>query len=765
MKYLKTLLLILPLLIFTNCSEEEKIMINIIPNPDEITPRQGYIQLTDQIVFSKNETSKELNYVISYLGERLKSAANIDLVREGTVEFEGSAKLILSISPEVKNEEGYKLEIDNEIKLSAKTPTGLFYGIQSFLQLLPAQIYSNTIAKNVNWVLPKVVIEDSPRFSYRGMHLDVCRHFFPVEFIKKYIDFLAMHKMNTFHWHLTEDQGWRIEIKKYPKLTEIGSKRKETMGDSKVYGGYYTQDEIKEVVEYAASRFITVIPEIELPGHALAALAAYPELSCTGGPFEAATTWGVFPDIFCAGKEETFSFLENVLAEVIELFPSKYIHIGGDEAPKERWENCPLCQKRISNEGLKDEHELQSYFIKRIERFLNSKGKEIIGWDEILEGGLAPGATVMSWRGILGGIAAAQSGHDVIMTPTSNCYFDYYQSMPQNVPIAIGGYVPLSKVYNYEPVPDTLTAQEAKHILGVQGNVWTEYMNDEKHVEYMVFPRIAAMAEVGWTNPVKKDLYNFVDRLRVQFLRYDAAEINYSKSLFSVWAETSFDEEKISVILDLKTELDFFQIKFGKEENSASWSNYARPIFIKPGETIYFALFDGEKQLGKRNSLSLPENKAFSKEVTYNVSYSENYSGGGKFGLVDGVLGSVAHTDGTWQGFQENDFEVIINLEKETLVNKISVRFLNKILSWIFLPRYVEIYISVDGKNFDLLRRIENENSVNYGNIEIKNFTAEFDSIETRFIKIIAKNIGKNPKGHYAEGGKAWLFVDEIIVE
>jgi len=765
MKNLKTFLIILPLLIFANCSKEEKIMINIIPNPVDVNAQQGYLEIPDQIIVSKNKTSKEMNYLISYLGRRIKTAADIDLIREGTIESNNAVKLILFISDEFKNDEYYKLEIDDEIKVSAKTPRGLFYGIQSMLQLFPPQIYSSAPNKNIAWRLPKVVIEDTPRFSYRGMHLDVCRHFFPVEFIKKYIDYLAMHKMNTFHWHLTEDQGWRIEIKKYPKLTEIGSTRKETMDDGKTYGGFYTQDEIKEVVDYAESRFITVIPEIELPGHSLAALSAYPELSCTGGPFEPATTWGVFPDIFCAGKEETFAFLENVLSEVIELFPSKYIHIGGDEAPKERWSDCSLCQKRIRDADLKDEHELQSYFIKRIEELLNSKGKEIIGWDEILEGGLAPGATVMSWRGILGGIAAAQSGHDVIMTPTSNCYLDYYQSAPQNEPTAIGGYVPLSKVYNYEPVPDTLNSEESKHILGVQGNVWTEYMDKEKHVEYMVFPRIAAMAEVGWSRPEKKDLCNFVDRLKTQFLRYDAAEINYSKSLFSVWAETFFDEKEMSVMLDLKTELDFFQIKFGKEENSTNWFNYSQPILINPGETIYFALFDGEKQMGKRNSFSLPENKAFSKDVTYSFSYSENYSGGGNYGLVDGILGSTSHTDGTWQGFQENDFDVTINLESETDVKKISVRFLNKILSWIFLPRYVEIYASTDGSNFDLVKRVDNEHPVEYGKIEIKTFSADFDNLKTKQIKIIAKNIGENPKGHYAEGGKAWLFVDEVVVE
>lgn len=768
MKTIKTILIILASFFLTNCSNEEEIMINIIPNPESVQKLHGSLQLTQQVVLFKNDTSMEMNHLISYLGERLKTSAGIDVVREGTVESGNYIKLYFILSKEIENDEAYVLTVNESIKIEAKTHRGLFYGIQSMLQLLPAQIFSNSLVNDVDWLLPKVRIEDSPRFPYRGMHLDVCRHFFSVDFVKKYIDYLAMHKMNTFHWHLTEDQGWRIEIKKYPKLTKIGSVRKETMGDGDTYGGYYTQKDIKDVVEYAASRFITVIPEIELPGHATAALAAYPELSCTGGLFEPATTWGVFPDIFCAGKEETFTFLENILSEVIELFPSKYIHIGGDEAPKERWEDCELCQKRIRDEKLEDEHELQSYFIKRIEKFLNAKGKEIIGWDEILEGGLAPGATVMSWRGILGGIAAAQSGHDVIMTPTSNCYFDYYQSVPQNEPAAIGGHVTLSKVYNYEPVPDTLTIEESKHILGVQGNVWTEYMNDEKHVEYMVFPRIAAMAEVGWTNPAKKNLYDFVNRLKTQFLRYDAAKINYSKSLFSVWAASSFDEGKKAVLAELKTELDSFEIKYGKNGSSTDgWKIYNSPIILVPGEKISFALFDNETLLGNSYKFELPINKAFSKKINYVNNYSINYTGGGNYGLVDGLLGSLSHTDGKWQGFQEEDFEVVIDFQEMISFKNIRARFLNKPLSWIFLPRYVELFTSVDGENFKLFNKIENEIPVEYGNILIKEFTFENPggSDSLRYIKINAKNIRKNPKGHYAEGGKAWLFIDEIIVK
>jgi hexosaminidase len=411
--------------------------------------------------------------------------------------------------------------------------------MQSIRQLLPPVIEKDSIKRDVNWAIPCVSIYDSPRYTYRGLMLDVCRHFMPVEFVKRYIDYLAYHKMNRFHWHLTDDQGWRIEIKKYPKLTSVGSFRDRTLighysesprkWKMERYGNFYTQEEIKEVVEYARKRFVTVIPEIEMPGHSLAALAAYPKLSCTGGPFEVSGIWGVFNDIYCT-REENFKFLEDVLSEVIELFPSKYIHIGGDEAPKIRWSRCHACQERIKSEGLKNEQELQSYFIRRIEKFLQTKGKQIIGWDEILEGGLAPNATVMSWRGTEGGIAAAKQHHDVIMTPGHSVYLDHYQSKLAEEPIAIGGYLPLQKVYEYNPTPASLTDEEARHILGVQGNVWTEYIHTSANVEYMAFPRAAAIAESAWSPQSAKNYPDFLKRLDFLLLHYDAMGMNYCRS-------------------------------------------------------------------------------------------------------------------------------------------------------------------------------------------------------------------------------------------
>ncbi|MDY0077618.1 MAG: family 20 glycosylhydrolase [Bacteroidales bacterium] len=452
--------------------------------------------------------------------------------------------LAINLNDSTFGDEGYRIHNPDGqlLSIQANDARGVFYGIQSVYQLFPS-IFFEANEKQSTWEIPLVTISDKARFAYRGMHLDVSRHFFPVEFIKQYIDLLAMYKYNTFHWHLTEDQGWRIEIKAYPKLTEVGSWREETkighqwetpkQFDGTRYGGFYTQDEVREIVDYAASKYITVIPEIEMPGHAMAALAAYPELGCTGGPYAVQGEWGVFDDIYCS-RESTFVFLENVLAEVIEMFPSKYIHIGGDEAPKTRWEACPDCQKRIRDEKLEDEAQLQSYFITRISKFLEKHERQIIGWDEILEGGLSPGATVMSWRGTAGGIAAAHKGHDVIMTPASHCYFDHYQAEPSTEPLAIGGFTPISKVYDYEPIPEELNTKEAKHILGAQANVWTEYIVDNDGVTYMILPRMAALSEVLWSPAKNRDWESFYDRLPAHFVRYDALGLNYSKAVNQV---------------------------------------------------------------------------------------------------------------------------------------------------------------------------------------------------------------------------------------
>ncbi len=496
----------------------------IVPQPQsmKVEMNMHYTLNSKPTLHSDSETARP---VMAFLADYLNAVGwNSHTAEKGSAEIKFEDKAGLA-------NEAYEMSINaTGIHIRASHKKGFFYGIQSLIQLLPTDKQIAT--------LPFMEIQDEPRFEWRGLHLDVGRHFFPVDFIKKYIDVMASYKFNTFHWHLTEDQGWRIEIKKYPKLTEIGSQRKETIveknfnpyvGDGKPYGGFYTQEEIKEIVAYAQQRQVTIVPEIEMPGHSLAALAAYPELGCTSGPFEVGTKWGVYDDIYCP-SELTFQFLENVLTEVMELFPSKYIHIGGDEAPKTAWKQSKVAQDVIKREGLKDEFELQSYFIQRIEKFLNANNRQLIGWDEILEGGLAPGAAVMSWRGEAGGIKAAEAEHYVVMTPNSDMYFDHYQANPDNEPLAIGGYTTLEKVYHYEPVPEELEEAYHKYVLGAQANVWTEYMKTSNRVEYMVYPRAVALAETVWTHPENKDWQKFQEKMGQQYKLLDARNVNYHTS-------------------------------------------------------------------------------------------------------------------------------------------------------------------------------------------------------------------------------------------
>lgn len=505
--------------------------VNIIPQPLEVTSTQkGNFNLNTKTALSYQP--KSLNKSADFLNAYLEKFYGFRLKESHTKTNQG---VILSINKAADKSAGaYSLEVKKEgILITAASEEGVFYGIQSLIQLLDPQTSGNKFS------IPFVRIKDEPRFNYRGMHLDVTRHFFPVSYVKKYIDYLAQHKMNYFHWHLTDDQGWRIEIKKYPKLTEIGSMRKGTIigrlpgtGNTNTpHGGFYTQDEIREVVKYAADRYINVIPEIEMPGHASAALAAYSHIGCTGGPYKVQETWGVFDDVFCAGNDETFAFLEDVIDEVVALFPSKYIHVGGDECPKTSWKKCPKCQARIKANGLKDEHELQSYFVQRMEKYINSKGRSIIGWDEILEGGLAPNATVMSWRGEKGGIEAAKQNHNVIMTPGEYVYLDYAQTSHKDS-LTMGGLITVQKVYNYEPIPAGLPESAKKYILGAQANVWTEYMPTIAKVEYMAFPRMTALSEVLWSSKENRNWDAFQQRLKIQFNRYKLWKTNYNKDLF-----------------------------------------------------------------------------------------------------------------------------------------------------------------------------------------------------------------------------------------
>ncbi|GAB3993840.1 hypothetical protein GCM10028807_30110 [Spirosoma daeguense] len=507
----------------------------ILPKPTQLEPRSGAYVLPAKPIINVAGNDPEVRRVAQLLADQLTNATGSAVtVKNGT---SGKGISFVPASGGKLGEEGYTLTVSaKQIVISAEKPQGYFYGVQSLLQLMPAAVFSPTKVDGVTWAVPACAIEDKPRYGYRGSMLDAGRYFYSVEFVKRYIDLLALHKMNVFHWHLTEDQGWRIEIKKYPELTKYASIRPSTMVghyrdrkyDDKPYGGFYTQDDAHEIVKYAKERFITVIPEIEMPGHSVAVLSVYPELGAN--PDQVApvsNTWGVHDHVLFP-REETFTFLENVLSEVMDIFPSKYIHIGGDECPKKEWKQSKFCQELMKQKGLKDEHELQSYFIQRIDKFVTSKGRRIIGWDEILEGGLSPNATVMSWRGVNGGIASARQNHDVVMTPNTYCYLDYYQTDPKTQPVAIGGLLPLEKVYSFNPsVTDSLTAEQAKHVLGVQANVWSEYLPTAHYVEYMAFPRLIAVAETAWTPGESKNLDDFKQRLAIHNKRLDYLKVNY----------------------------------------------------------------------------------------------------------------------------------------------------------------------------------------------------------------------------------------------
>ncbi len=582
MKKIASVFTVLVLIIaFWSCKQETP-DVRIIPQPAmlSIDPQMVRLPSVKAIYVSSHDTA--LATAAAYLCEKLHySVVNVEGKNPGHCIYLELAPPAAGVNPE-----SYTLVTSKEgVTIHGNSARGVFYGIQTLMQLLPPEVFGgNGLLKNSGIKIPKVSIQDEPRYKWRGMHLDVGRHIYSVEFIKKYIDMLAMHKMNVFHWHLTEDQGWRIEIKKYPKLTEIGSIRKNA--DGTTYGGFYTQAQIKEVVAYAASRFIDVMPEIEMPGHSVAALAAYPELSCTGGPFQVRTAWGVSEDVYCAGKESTFNFVQDVLTEVISLFPFKYLHIGGDECPKDRWAKCPDCQKRMKTEGLKNEMELQSYFIRRIEKFLVSKNRSLVGWDEILEGGLAPEATVMSWRGEAGGIEAAHQGHDVIMSPTTYCYFDFYQGDRRFEPKAIGGFLSLEKVYSYDPTPAELNIEEAKHVLGAQGNVWTEYIPDEKQVEYMALPRMSALAEVVWTPKPLRDYEKFLFRMERQYQRFDAMKINYRVPTPVTTAESFIFID--SLVVDFHTAAQDAQILYSIDGSDPAVKGlvFSSPIILKANAQI-----------------------------------------------------------------------------------------------------------------------------------------------------------------------------------
>ncbi|WP_198175228.1 family 20 glycosylhydrolase [Spirosoma telluris] len=608
------------------------------------------------------------------------------------------------------------------------------------------------------------------------MHLDVSRHLFPVAFIRKYIDELALYKFNTFHWHLTDDQGWRIEIKKYPELQRKAAYRTETLighkkelphrFDGKRYGGYYTQAEVRDIVRYATQRHITVIPEIEMPGHAMAALSAYPELGCLkpngqpGGPYQAATFWGVFDDVFCAGNESTFAFLEGVLDEVMALFPSTYIHVGGDECPKTRWKTCAKCQARIRNEHLKDEDELQSYFIRRIEQHVNKKGRQVIGWDEILEGGLSPGATVMSWRGIEGGIEAIRQKHNAIMTPESHVYFDYYQSLYPEEPLAAAGYTPLSKVYAYEPVPANIGPEEAIYLKGVQGTAWSEYLDSPAKAEYMIFPRAIAVAEIAWSQRQHRNYPDFLRRLRLQDALLKRLNVTYAKRFDELTDSVSISPTG-SLQLALSTTLPGATIRYTTDgaDPIESSAVYTHPIEINQTKTLKAIAYLRNQPQGRLFQKTLTISKSTGKPVTFTTEPTGSYRPASPLVAVNGIAGTSRYNTGEWIGFQGKDADILIDLQSVQSITSLGTHVLNYHWQRMWSPDTLSVAVSDDGKTF---REVYLQTKFPINGINPVNAT--FPPTQARYVRIRATNKGVIPPGEYGAGGKAWLMLDEFQI-
>ncbi|EHQ24946.1 beta-N-acetylhexosaminidase [Mucilaginibacter paludis] len=733
----------------------------VIPQPVALTQNSEVFVLNTDTRLYRSINIAESNLV--FFNQYVRSIAGITL--KASTQRTGSNLVTLTIdSVAVKQKEGYHLAIGNKgIQLTGNNEAGVFYGLQTLIQLMQP-----VVGKRIN--IPGGNITDYPRFAYRGMHLDVSRHLFPVSAIKKWIDILALYKINTFHWHLTDDQGWRIEIKKYPALQNISAYRNETLighkkelphqFDGQRYGGYYTQAEAKAIVRYAAERHITVIPEIEMPGHALAALAAYPQLGCTGGPYQTATYWGVFNDVYCAGNEATFTFLEDVLSEVINIFPSQYIHIGGDECPKDKWKVCPKCQQRIKTEHLKNEHELQSYFIKRISNYLATQGRKIIGWDEILEGGLTPGATVMSWTGEQGGIESARQHHQAIMTPEKQVYLDYYQSLYATDSLAAGGYTPLSKLYSYEPVPASLTPAEASYILGVQANLWTEYITNTRKAEYMMFPRMLALAEIAWSPKATRNLPGFLTRTRVNLKLLKKQGINAADN-FDQITDTVTTSSDGTLFLTLKSSLPNAQLRYTTDGSlpDAFSLKYTSALPVKKTCTVKAALFIGKTRYQDIYTKQLVVSKATGKKVSLQNQPAGNYNPGSTDRMVNGLTGNSRYNNGEWFGFSGTNMVATIDLGKPQSISSIATHVLNYHWQKMWPPVEMVFSISADGVNYQDVYR-----QTNFPLNGINTVGAKIPAVTARYVRVNAVNQGTIPAGEYGTGAAAWLLVDEFII-
>lgn len=759
---------------FYACSEKRTLNSDyeIIPKPLDVNCKgDASFLLKDGVAVIYPENNRKMQDNAEFLVDYVERQTGVKLTSHAGMPVDGAICLTLDLSDD--NAEAYKLIVnDKRVCISGASEAGVFYGIQTLRKSLP-------VAQDINVNLSAVEIYDKPRFAYRGAMLDVARHFYTVDEVKTFIDMLALHNINRFHWHLTDDQGWRIEIKKYPKLMSVASERKETVVgrwysgiyDGKSYGGYYTQDELRDVIDYAAKRHITIIPEVDLPGHMQAALTAYPELGCTGGPYEVRTIWGVSQDVLCVGNDFTLQFVKDVLSEVADIFPSEYIHIGGDECPKVRWEKCPKCQERIKSLGLKSdakhtkEQRLQSYVIQEAAKYLKEKGKRIIGWTEILEGGLVPDATLMSWIGESGGIEAAHQHHDVIMTPNTYLYFDYYQSKKvEDEPLAIGGYLPIEKTYNYEPMPKELTEEEQQYIKGVQANLWTEYIPVFSQVQYMVLPRLGAAAEVQWTDPSKKDYKDFLRRVPHLVAVYDCYGWNYATHVYDVNVDMKADTVNHVLNVQLSTMADdpIYYTLDGQDPTEKSLK-YTKPFTIDQSVVLKTMAVHPDRT-SKISVDTIRFNKATLKPVVLLQPNESRFSPDGPVVLVDGRNGNHSFDTGAWLAVAGNDLEAVINMQAETILSSASVHVYVRKDAWLFDARGFSVSVSSDNKNYKEVASQEYkqmQESVSDGIIEHE---LSFDPCKATYVKIKVISEKSMPDWHWDAGKAPFLLVDEIIL-
>ncbi len=743
---------------------------NVIPRPAQVLIGQGEgFRLADGTKVLYPEGNEKMKRNAEFLAEYVKEQTGTALDAEAGT---GGKGILLRVQPNGEEPEGYSLKVDKEnVLITGASEAGVFYGIQTLRKAI-AQAQGRDI------VLPEVEINDAPRFGYRGTMLDVSRHFFPVDSVKRFIDMLALHNINRFHWHLTDDQGWRIEIKKHPLLTEQGSKRKETVigynsgrYDGIPYGGFYTQEEAKEIVRYAAERYITIVPEIDMPGHMMGALHVYPELGCTGGPYDVWTKWGVSDDVLCAGNDATLKFIEEVLGEIMEIFPSEYIHVGGDECPKVRWKTCPKCQARIKALGIKGdaghtaEEYLQSFIISHAEKFLNAHGRQIIGWDETLEGGLAPNATVMSWRGEEGAIEAARQKHKAIMTPTSYLYFDYYQTDDiKNEPLAIGGYVPLERVYSFNPLPGVLTPEEQKYIIGVQANLWTEYIATYSYVEYMLMPRMAALSELQWS-AAEKDYDYFLERLPQLVQVYDVKHYNYARHIFDITVRMLPDseEEVLKVALSTPDNAPIYYTLDGTEPTEAS-ALYTDTLRLKDACTLKaVSIRSGVSSHVFQEEIKL--HKACFKPITMLQPINAQYAFGGAGTLLDGLKGDGNYKTGRWIAFHRNDMEAVIDMKQPTEVSTVSLSTLVEKGAWVMDARRFAVSVSEDGKTYTEVAAEDYPVLTADSPNGIYNHALTFAPVTTQYIKVCVQPEHSMPEWHSDKGHPAFVFIDEITVQ